>query len=114
MGDWCRNAAFSQHSHPRRSSLRAFFCAWGSTMKDDPFGDAVYEAWRRGLNPDEVSRDNIAYNEARGAYPDETAVMEVGRLARERDERLRRREQEEYEEYLREQERQYYEEQDED
>jgi len=27
---------------------------------DDAFGDAVYEVWRRGGNPDAVDRDHVA------------------------------------------------------
>ena len=28
-------------------------------MSGDLFGDAVYEAWRRGLNPDTLDRDDF-------------------------------------------------------
>jgi len=44
------------------------------------FGDAVYEAWRSGLNPDAVSRDELAYSEALGYEPEEAIERELRRI----------------------------------
>lgn len=51
---------------------------------DDGFGDAVYEAWRSGLNPDHVDRDRLRdYRDELGSR--ELAVeAEVEYLARRR------------------------------
>lgn len=44
-------------------------------MRDpDPFGDAVYETWRRGGNPDHVDRDRIEDDRAAGYYEHEELV----------------------------------------
>ena len=43
----------------------------------DTFGDAVYEAWRRGLNPDAVDADRIWYDEAQCYEPEEAISREL-------------------------------------
>lgn len=52
--------------------------------RDRSFGDAVYETWRRGGNPDEVDRDSLAGYEADGYTPYEAVEMEVERVTRRR------------------------------
>ena len=64
--------------------------------EDDAFGEACYEAWRRGINPDRVSRDAIAaayYGGCAGDSWEDAARNVVDQLAR-RD-RERREEMEE-------------------
>ena len=46
----------------------------------DTFGDAVYEAWRRGRNPDRVDPDRIWYDEAQGYEPEECVELEITRI----------------------------------
>ena len=51
---------------------------------DDAFGDAVYDAWRSGLNPDHVDRERTD-QDVRDCYSrDEAAEREVDRLRRTR------------------------------
>jgi hypothetical protein len=38
------------------------------------FDDLVYEAWRRGRNPDLVSADRYDDRRAQGYYPDEITL----------------------------------------
>ena len=52
--------------------------------REDAFGDAVYDAWRSGLNPDYVSRDRIYDDMAEGCDRFEASSREVIRLQRSR------------------------------
>jgi hypothetical protein len=47
---------------------------------DHGWGDAVYEVWRRGGNPDAVSRDSMAHDRARGYDEAECVRHEVDRV----------------------------------
>lgn len=49
---------------------------------DGAFGDAVYEAWRRGLDPDQVDRDRVCDDVHSGMPAWEAADNEVLRLTR--------------------------------
>ncbi|MCR4300658.1 MAG: hypothetical protein NUV51_03535 [Sulfuricaulis sp.] len=49
-------------------------------MSDDTFGDAVWEAWRSGRNPDLVDRDRLWYDEAQGYEPEECVARELRRI----------------------------------
>lgn len=53
---------------------------------DDAFGDACYEAWRRGLNPDDVSRERVCEDVDNGWDRFDAADRESGRLQRKRNE----------------------------
>ena len=64
--------------------------------EDKAFGNAVYDAWRAGLNSDLVDRDRVTFDVRDGWYPDEAARREVGRLRR--NER-REQPQEQFQEY---------------
>ncbi len=44
------------------------------------FYDAVYEAWRRGKNPDAVDPDRIWYDEVMGYEPDACIARELRRI----------------------------------
>ena len=44
---------------------------------DDAFYDLCYEAWCRGENPDNVSRDRFDDCLYRGFYPDEIGLRDV-------------------------------------
>ena len=52
--------------------------------RDDAFGDAVYDAWRSGLDPDTVSRDRVCDDVDEGWDRFDAAEREVGRLIRDR------------------------------
>ena len=47
---------------------------------DDAWGDAVYGAWRSGLNPDDVDRERVAEDIRDGYDRHEAAEREVHRL----------------------------------
>lgn len=72
---------------------------------DDAYGDAVYSAWRRGLNPDRVDRERVCDLVHRGEPSFRAAEIEVDRL--ERRDRQRREEQRAEEEYWERQEQEY-------
>lgn len=57
--------------------------------RDREYGDAVYDAWRRGLNSDAITREDVEDYGASGA---------VNRLARAREERREAAMEEQYEE----------------
>jgi hypothetical protein len=46
------------------------------------FGDAVYDAWRAGLNPDHVDPERIADNFYQTGDAEQAAAAEVDRLRR--------------------------------
>jgi hypothetical protein len=48
--------------------------------EDRAFGDAVYEAYRRGYNSDLVDRERISHDIAEGCSDDEAAAREVRRV----------------------------------
>jgi len=48
-----------------------------SKEDDDRFGDLVYDAWRRGRNPDAVSRDRYDDRRSQGFYPEEITLDDV-------------------------------------
>lgn len=50
--------------------------------RDDAFGDAVYEAWRRGLNPDAVDRDECDELVRAGYDRFDVAEIVTDRMAR--------------------------------
>ena len=50
------------------------------TKYDDAFGDAVYDAWRAGYDPDRVDMDRIHEDVDDGYDRFETADREVSRL----------------------------------
>ena len=52
--------------------------------RDEAFGDAVYEAWRRGYNPDQVERERIEDDWYAGYPAEDCASREVNRIARAR------------------------------
>ena len=52
------------------------------STQNDAYGDAVYEAWRRGMNPDRVDRDRVDYREAMGMDAHAAAAAEVRYLQR--------------------------------
>ncbi len=58
----------------------------------EAIGDAQYEAYRRGLNPDRVDYDRVCQHVYEGMRPDEAASAEADYLAAEEQ---RRREAEE-------------------
>jgi hypothetical protein len=49
---------------------------------EDAWGDAVYGAWRSGMNPDRVSRDRVCDDIHAGYDRDDAATREVSRLRR--------------------------------
>ncbi len=75
--------------------------------REQAWGDAVYEAWRRGGNPDAVSMDRIEDNYYNRAMPwHDAAQAEASRVVnaslqrrREREEERAREEREQYEHY---------------
>ena len=68
---------------------------------EQAYGDAIYETWRRGCNPDCVSYDNIASNYyGRGMSSEDASHAEVARIRRNREQRRQEKEREEYEQYL--------------
>lgn len=52
---------------------------------EDAFYDAVYETWRRGGNPDNVSRDNIYHDISRGYEPEEARDYEIERCTKKKE-----------------------------
>ena len=46
----------------------------------DTYGDAVWEAWRSGRNPDLVDADRLWYDEAQGYEPEECITRELRRI----------------------------------
>lgn len=49
--------------------------------REDAYGDAVYDAWRRGLNPDHVDRERIDDDWYAGYSREDCAEREVKRIA---------------------------------
>ena len=47
---------------------------------DDAFGDAVYDTWMSGMNPDYVDRDRVHYDVNQGYDRFECADREVARV----------------------------------
>lgn len=50
--------------------------------EDEAFGEAVYRAWKRGMNPDRVTRERIIDTLPDYVDPADCAQAEVDRLAR--------------------------------
>jgi hypothetical protein len=48
--------------------------------QDEAFEEAVWRTWRRGANPDRVSRDRIADTICYYAYPIDCGAAEARRL----------------------------------
>lgn len=48
----------------------------------DPYDEAIWRAWRRGKNPDNVSRDRISQDRAMGYEDEETIERELERIGR--------------------------------
>lgn len=49
--------------------------------RQDAYGDAVYDAWRRGLNPDRVDPERIDDDWYAGHSREDCAEREVDRIA---------------------------------
>lgn len=48
----------------------------------DPYNEAIWQAWRRGKNPDAVDRDRISQDQAMGYENEEIVERELERINR--------------------------------
>lgn len=49
--------------------------------KDDVFGDAIFEAWRRGLNSDLVNPDQLDHSLGQGLSAEDCIAREINRIS---------------------------------
>jgi hypothetical protein len=64
--------------------------------EEEAYGDAVYRAWRSGMNPDRVSRNRISDTIHDYSDPWDCASAELRRLRRQDEERRAAEEEDEY------------------